>query len=421
MARSESNPASSRSPAAEAVSDPHLRALLSAGTRHVYADSADVEEIAGVAFAGDGALRREIDGNTANQPLVGKVVERRLDAGDPRAWAETLAGDRPELPRGERLALLYAFLCARIGNEACEAFGAGRRWEPSLQLHMDLCSDRGAARRVAHALRRMAPAAIVKVPFTPDEPHCLLLARDLESAGIPVNFTSTFSARQVVAAALLAGAARTNVFMGRIAQGLEAERLGEHVVLEAQRALRRLRSVDGVGTQLIVASVRAWETFLAVAGCDVFTAPCEAIRDFVEAKDVAPEQIASRLETSYENELAVADRVRERIGADAIARLYRVEPEFVAFLRELRRSPDFAELDGEGLARRFDAAGFGDFFHAPTAGERAELARGKLPDLDGDLVDRIPLDTHYSLLANADFARAQREIDAAIERRLDAR
>ena len=51
--------------------------------------------------------------------------------------------------------------------------------------------------------------------------------------------------------------------------------------------------------------------------------------------------------------------------------------------------------------------------------DRRQMAQGKLPRLDGALVERVPLDTHYSLLANADFARAQGEIDEAIAKRLD--
>ncbi len=47
----------------------------------------------------------------------------------------------------------------------------------------------------------MVPSALVKVPFAPHAPAMLLVARDLERDGIPVNLTSTFSARQAVAAA----------------------------------------------------------------------------------------------------------------------------------------------------------------------------------------------------------------------------
>jgi transaldolase len=399
---------------------PHLAALERAGTHHVYGDTADTDELGKLVALEGGAIRREIDGNTANQPLVNKVVERYLDTGAPRAWARALESRQPGLSRAEQLPLLYAIVCGRVGHDMARTFGSGRAWEVSLQLHMALCDHPEAARRVGHWLRQAVPSAIVKVPFTPDAPHCFLVARDLERAGIPVNFTSTFSARQAVAAALLADVARTNIFMGRLNQGLSADLLGEHVDLEAQRALCRLRREDGVGTQLIVASMREWQAFVRVAGCDVFTAPCSVIRDFLEQDEVSPDAVGSRLEHSYEDELGVSEAVLGKLGRDGIARLYRVEPEFVEFLRELRRSEDWSTLDGEGLYKRFDQAGFGDFFHRPTAYEERELARGKLPDLDGLFVGRVALDTWYSLLANGDFARTQQEIDAAIAKRLEA-
>jgi transaldolase len=402
----------------ELAATPLFSALERAGTRHVYGDTADVEELAGLVGLDDGTIRREVDGNTANQPLVRRVVERYLDAGEPRAWARELEAHQPKATRQELLPLLYAIVCGRVGNDMARDFASGRDWEVSLQLHMGLCARPEEARWVGRTLRRMVPSAIVKVPFTPDAPHCFLVARDLERAGVPVNFTSTFSARQAVAAALLADVTRTNIFMGRLNQGLEAALLGEHVDLEAQRALLGHRREDGVKTQLIIASMREWQTFVRVAGCDVFTAPCGVLRDFLEQREIDPDEIESRLETSYADQLGVSDAVAKRLGDRRIERLYRVEPELVEFLRELRRSKDYATLDGETLHRRFDQAGFGDLFHFPTADEQRELARGKLPDLDGALVERAALDTHYSLLANADFRRYQEEIDAEIEKRL---
>lgn len=401
------------------VATPLLRALRDAGTQHVYGDSADVQELGDTLSAGDRAVHREVDGNTANQPLVRKVAPRYLDAGEPRAWASDLGSHRPDSSRAELFPLLYAIVCGRVGNDMSRAFAGGRDWEVSLQLHMGLCGDPERARWVGRRLREMVPTAFVKVPFTPDAPHCFLVARDLEQAGVPVNFTSTFSARQAVAAALLADVTRTNVFMGRLNQGLEAELLGEHVDLETQRALHALRRQDAVKTQLIVASMRDWQTFLRVAGCDVFTAPCEVLQEFLDQDEVGAEDLESRLETSYEDRLGVSPDVLEQLGSDRIARLYRVEPEFIEFLRELRRSPGHATLvDGDALRESFEKAGFGDLFHAPTAEERDEMERGKLPALDGVLVDRVPLDTHYSLLANADFARHQREIDREVAKRL---
>jgi hypothetical protein len=83
----------------------------------------------------------------------------------------------------------------------------------------------------------------------------------LEDEGIPVNFNSIFSGRQVVADPLLVKVMRTNIFMGRLNQGLKADLLGAHVSLEAQRILLRLRQDPGIYTQLIVASLRDWRSF----------------------------------------------------------------------------------------------------------------------------------------------------------------
>lgn len=404
----------------ELVSSRVLAALREAGTRHVYADTADVEELRETIEAGPGRILAEVDGNTANQPLVHKVVERYLDRGDPRGWARELAEADPALEPEIRLALLYAIVCGRVGNDVVRAFAAGRPWEVSLQIHMGLRFRPDAARRVGRLLRRMVPSAIVKVPFAPDAPDCFLVARDLEREGIPVNFTSTFSARQAVAAAILADVARTNIFMGRLTQGMEAELLGEHVVLEAQRALRRLRDEAGTRTELIVASMREWQTFARVAGCDVFTAPCGVLADFLAQDEVGPPQLGSQLETSYEDRLGISGHVSTRLGSERIERLWRVEPELVEFLREYGATPEYAELrHGDALFKRLDEAGFADLFHAPDAAEAEELERGKLPDLEGALVERLPLDTHYSLLANADFDRHQAEIDRRIGEALE--
>jgi transaldolase len=95
-----------------------------------------------------------------------------------------------------------------IGNDVANAFGADRAWEVSLQLHMGALSDPQTAKALGRALRAIVPSCFVKVPFRPD----------LEAEGVPVNFTSTFSARQVVAAVLLADVTRTNIFMGRLNQ-----------------------------------------------------------------------------------------------------------------------------------------------------------------------------------------------------------
>lgn len=395
------------------VSVPLLAALRAAGTRHFYADTADVAELGGL-LATTSGLIAEVDGNTINQPLVRQVVDRYLDA-DFAARAAELQ-HRPDLDARERRALVYAALCARIGTDVVAAFAEWRAWDASLQLHMGVFADPEAAKRVARALRLHVPDVLVKVPFLPYEPASLLVARDLEREGIPVNLTSTFSARQVAVAALLVNATRTNVFMGRLNEGLEADLLGEHVDLEAQRCLRDLRAEDGVKTQLIVASIRDWRTFFRVAGCDVFTAPCKVIHAFLSQTDVGPSAVTSQLETSYQDRLGIARHVESALGSERIARLHRVEPELLDFLRRLRVSPTWPALhDGDELVHLFDDAGFGDFFHAPDAAGWRLLHARKLPDVNAPLTRALALDTLYTLHADADFENAQAVIDAKID------
>lgn len=397
------------------VSSPPLAALRRTGTTHVYADTADREELRRLLAVDGGGIIAEVDGNTVNQPLARQVLDRYLAGDRLAACAQKFRRHRPGAAGTALLPHIYTVVSAWIGNDLVSGFAAGRAWEVSLQLHMGAVSAPETAKALGRALRTMLPSCFVKVPFRPHEPQSMLIARDLEAEGIPVNFTSTFSARQVVAAALLADVTRTNIFMGRLNQGFHAALLGEHVDLEAQRALRRLRREAGVKTQLIVASIREWQTLVRVAGCDVFTAPCDVLNKFLTQTDVPPEALASQLETSYEDRLGIADDAIEAVGHEQIARLWRVEPEFVDFLVDYRTSAEYRELgDGERLRRRFESAGFGDFFHAPDARDWLSLRKGKLPDLAGPLARRLAVDTHMSLLADGDFVNQQEAIDATL-------
>jgi transaldolase len=411
-----------REPAAQQrvklVSSPLLAALRRTGTAHIYADTADATELQRLLGVVGGGIVAEVDGNTVNQPLARQVLERYLTGDRLPACAQELRRHRSADSGAAFLPYLYTMVSGWIGNDVVNAFAAGRAWEVSLQLHMGAMSDPKTAKALGRALRTIVPSCFVKVPFRPHEPQSVLIARDLEAEGIPVNFTSTFSARQVVVAALLANVTRTNIFMGRLNQGFHAALLGEHVDLEAQRALRRLRREAEAKTQLIVASIREWQTLVRVAGCDVFTAPCSVLGEFISQTDVPLEALTSQLETSYEDRLGITEDAIEAVGREQIARLWRVEPEFLEFLLDYRTSAEFRELgDGERLRHRFESAGFGDFFYAPDAREWQTIKKSKLPDLAGPLARRLAVDTHMSLLADGDFVTQQEAIDAALLQR----
>ena len=156
------------------------------------------------------------------------------------------------------------------------------------------------------------------------------------------------------------------------------------------------------------------------AGCDVYTVPYPVLKAFFTQTEIGAEQIQNCLDADYADRLAIADKVLEEVGLIKIQQLYQVEPEFLEFLIELRGSADYPSLDGEDLFKRFDEAGFGDFFYSPSRSEWRELRKGKLPDLDSELTRTLPLDTLYSLLAVGDFINFQDRMDdmirASIER-----
>ncbi|MGQ0793293.1 MAG: transaldolase family protein [Deltaproteobacteria bacterium] len=407
------------------VSHPLLSALRDCGTAHIYADTADREELHDLAVHtedDDGVkLYTEIDGNTTNQPLIMKVLGRFFGGGDGDnivSWTRALLEEKPDLTVDEAAALIYSIINGRLGLEALNAYAAHRTWRISLELHTALAKDPEASRRAGWCLAQAVPNCFVKVAFTPDYPHSLLIARGLERQGIAVNFTATFSARQVVAAALLADVHRANIFLGRLNQGMDSELLGEHTTLKTQRHIRRIRNTLGVKTLNMAASVRRWQTIPLTAGCDVYTVPYPALKEFFAQSDMGPGDIKNRLDADYSDRLGVSDRVLEKLGGEKLAmekieRLYRVEPEFVEFLTELRQSAEVT--DGDNLFKRFDEAGFGDFFYAPTESEWRELRKGKLPDLDSPLTQKLPLDTLYSLLAVGDFINFQDGMDEAIK------
>lgn len=410
------------SPPAKALrftSHPVARALRRLGTQHLYADTADPSELHDLLRASEDehtvTYYEEVDGNTTNQPLVEKVFDRLLETEGPgtvRSWVRTLREANPHLELGEATVIVYSILNARLAWEVIGRFAAGRTWHVSLELHTALGADRAGSVRIGRCLGRAVPGALVKVAFTPDHPHAFLIARDLEEQGIAVNFTATFSARQVVAAALLANPHRTNIFLGRLNEGLRAQVLGEHILLEAQRHMRRLRAQYGLHTLNMGASVRRAETLAITAGCDAYTVPTAALKAFLAQQDLVLE---NRTDADLSSELGVDPQTVEAVGGmDRIRRLYEVEPEFVEFLVALRSSAEFARMDGDALGERFERAGFSDLFYRPSPEEWQALRKSKLPDLASPLVRRIPLDTLMSLLAVGDFANFQDRMDAKI-------
>jgi len=136
---------------------------------------------------------------------------------------------------------------------------------------------------------------------------------------------------------------------------------------------------------------------------------------FLAQTEVPPDEVRRQLETSYEGRLGIgADVAGERV-----ARLWEVEPELVNFLVDYRGSAELRGLErGEQLARRFETAGFGDFFRVPAASEWETLRQAKLPDAGAPLGAGLALDTDFTLRAHADFEQHQEAIDRLLAARV---
>ncbi len=407
------------------VSHPLTKALKEAGTQHIYTDTADRAELDDLLTVEETETSlkviEEIDGNTTNQVLVARVLDRYLGEGEDADivdWVKVMQSAAPDLSLSEAIALIYTVINGQLGRNLKTYYGTGKDWEISLELHTNLAPNIEDSKRIGRHLVRMLPGSFVKVACTPHHPHAFLIARDLEREGIPVNFTTTFSARQVAAAAILSNVTRTNIFMGRLNQGLESELLGEQVDLVAQRTLNQLRDELNVKTQLIVASIRSWKTMVYAAGCDVFTVPYPALKDFLNQTEVSADEIRNRVNDDYSGNLGTSQNVLDKIGKTRLESLYTVEPEFIEFLKEVRNGSDFDDLDGEGLYQKFAGAGYSDMFYSPTEDDWQELKKNKLPDLDSPLTAKLALDTLYSLLAFADFTKFQDEMDERIANRI---
>ena len=353
-------------PEVKAESNPEWRKVREAGTT-LWLDTGDIEEATRLWAA-------EFEALTTNNTLLNMEVQKGIYDDLVERAATAFRDVAPEMDERE-LALEIAFvLNAHHALRLVERFDA----HVSVELHTDLAHD--VERSVAYGKRYHAICPerfYVKVPLTPAG---LLAARRLGEAGVPINFTLGFSARQNYVAALVAQPCFVNVFMARLNQVFrendlgDGVNIGERATLATQREITHLRETARSKARLIGASMREARQVRVLAGLDLYTMPIKVADAYLA--DPA-ETLVSEVNSELPVTLPAGASFRD-VNGDT---LWNTPAEFRDCVDALL-AKDLPALAGEDVQDHFEAAGFGDFLPRWTeADRRTHHTEGKIPVL----------------------------------------
>lgn len=341
---------------------------------------------------------------TTNNTLANKVIQTgRMDEEIKHVVAE-LKSRFPDLDKQKLLWEIGFVVNCRLGLSLVSELDC----KVSVELHPDFAHDVDLSLDYAKRYYDVCPEYFyIKVPLTPAG---LVATRRLSDAGVPVNFTIAFSARQNYLMALLSRPKFCNVFLGRNNvlvkdNGLgTGEYVGEAATLAAQRAVREVReSGPTCPTRLIAASIRSAQQIYDLAGVDVMTIPPKAVREFYDSEPT-PESIESRLERRYD--VGVAE------GKERLSILWEVSDKFKEYADRLAGANP-SELTPEALVERGKEAGL-SFLQRFSEEEIARITqKGKIPGL-ADWGSEVALDDLMTESALQSFATDQRALDDRI-------
>lgn len=352
----------------------------------------------------------EFEALTTNNTLLNREVQKGIydDYIAETLSSSSLLGD---LDPRQRIIELALILNARHGLRLVEHFDA---WV-SVELHTDLADDLEGTVWYGKRLFHIYPERfLIKVPLTPAG---YLAARRLSEAGVRVNFTLGFSARQNYLATLLAEPAFVNVFLGRLNSfvadnGLgDGENVGEKILATSQGAVTELRQQRDLATQQIAASMRAGDQVTALAGVDVMTLPVAVADDFVSSEASGEELI-----TLSDRQFPVA--LEGRQPAAAVNTLWEVRPSFRQVTVTMLDEP-LEDYDADDLQAFFAERGLGGLFPQWSEDDVQIICEdGKIPSYLrwADRLHRgdVALDALMSISGLKQFAADQQALDDRI-------
>lgn len=374
------------------------------GTK-LWLDTGDMEVAAGL-------WSSQFEALTTNNTLLNKEIQKGIYDRLIAEAASVMKAVAPDIGRSETVLEVAFVLNAHHGLRLVELFDA----HVSVELHTDLGDD--VERSVAYGKRyhQVCPERFyVKVPLTPAG---FLAARELGEAGVPVNFTLGFSARQAYAAALLSQPCYVNVFLGRLNSFVAENKLGdgtnvgEKATLATQRQLLALRDMGRTESRLIGASMRSSSQVTDLAGLDVYTMPPKVAEEYLRhPADRIAEQVANDLSVSFAEGVEPAD-----FNAST---LWEVPDDFKQCVDTLARE-NVGQMTSADVREYFADYGLANFLPRWSEEDiRTVLADGKIPVYD-KWKDRltsgeIGMDALMNLSAFYSFASDQEVLDARIE------
>jgi transaldolase len=339
-----------------AKKDPFWSSLRQTGTE-LWLDTGDMDE----ALANWSA---EMSALTTNNTLLNNEIQKGI-YDDFIAEAKTIVKG---LPGDEQIKEIAFMLNARHGLRLAAKFGGF----VSVELHTDTANDLTAIDYYGKRFHQICPDQfIVKVPYTATG---LIGARLLRNAGIKINFTLEFSARENVIVTSLSRPDYLNVFLGRIGAFIinnkfgDGSGAGEMAVLSSQKWVSKLSARNPWPTKLIAASLRNFEQLELLAGTNVYTMPPKVA---AAGRVSLSGNFISRLNETYKVEL------NDTANEAHIEKFWDVDDNVLKLADSLASK---VPLTGDELISRAHEAGCGDMFPHLSGNETKFIASdGKIP------------------------------------------
>lgn len=336
--------------------DRFWQSLRNAGTT-LWLDTGDIEEA-------EANWTAEMSALTTNNTLLNNEIQKGIYD----SFIDRAKGIVASLPEEERVKEIAFILNARHGLRLARRFGG----YVSVELHTDTANDLAAIDYYGRRFHEICPGNfIVKVPLTATG---LIGARRLREAGVKINFTLEFSARQNVLVTAITRPDYLNVFLGRIGAYMADNQLGEGTgagemaVLSSQGWVSRLSAGNPWPTRLIAASLRGYHQLELLAGTDVYTMPPKVA---AAGRANLKGNFLSKLGVIYPVDIS------EKGKGTGIEKFWEVEDQVTDFAHVITAS---LPRSGEELEERARLGGLSDMFPELTGTEVATIAAdGKIP------------------------------------------